>query len=106
AGKKDAILMVEGGMSQVSEEIILEALELAQKEINRLCDLQLRLVAETEKAGRKIVKRSVVAPQFPEPVRSFVTERARPEVIKALRAAYKHKHGLSEHLKPPEEALK
>ncbi|HVE13458.1 MAG TPA: polyribonucleotide nucleotidyltransferase [Elusimicrobiota bacterium] len=106
AGKKDAILMVEGGMAQVPEEVILEALELAQKEINKLCDLQLRLVAETEKAGRKIVKAVVTPPSYPEPVNSFVTERALPEVKKALAAGYKHKHGMSEHLKPVQDALK
>ena len=36
--------MVEAGASEVSEEIMLEALMLAHKEINRLCRWQKELV--------------------------------------------------------------
>lgn len=41
AGTMDAITMVEAAVSEVSEEVILEALEIAHKEIKNLCKLQL-----------------------------------------------------------------
>src|SRR5215208_5861852 len=40
AGTEEAIVMVEAGASEVSEEIMVEALMLAHKEINRLCRWQ------------------------------------------------------------------
>lgn len=43
AGTRDAILMVECVSSFVSEEKILEAMELAQKNIKKLCDVQEEL---------------------------------------------------------------
>ena len=39
AGTEEAIVMVEAGASEVSEEIMVEALMLAHKEINRLCGI-------------------------------------------------------------------
>lgn len=46
AGKKDAIVMVEGEMNEVSEEDMIEALDFAQRAITTLCDGQLQLVEE------------------------------------------------------------
>jgi polyribonucleotide nucleotidyltransferase len=43
AGTEEAIVMVEAGASEVSEEIMVEALMLAHKEINRLCRWQREL---------------------------------------------------------------
>src|SRR6266496_3523838 len=43
AGTEEAIVMVEAGAAEVSEEIMLEALMLAHKEINRLCRWQKEL---------------------------------------------------------------
>ncbi|MEK7746706.1 MAG: polyribonucleotide nucleotidyltransferase [Elusimicrobiota bacterium] len=105
AGKKGAILMVEGGAKEIPEEKLLKALELAQAEIDKLCELQLRLVAEARKAGHAPVKYSVVAPEFPEPVRSFVTGKALEPIRKALHHGYKHKHGIAEQIKPLQSSL-
>lgn len=46
AGTKDAITMVEAGCNEVSEETILQALDLAHGEIKKLCALQEELVAK------------------------------------------------------------
>jgi polyribonucleotide nucleotidyltransferase len=46
AGKVDAITMVESGSNEVSEALILEALEMAHVEIKKLCQLQLDLAAK------------------------------------------------------------
>jgi polyribonucleotide nucleotidyltransferase len=49
AGTDDAILMVEAGASEVPEAEILDALDIAQQEIKKLCALQRELA---EQAGK------------------------------------------------------
>jgi len=61
AGTEEAIVMVEAGAEEVSEEIMVEALMLAHKEINRLCRWQKELYKALD-----IQKRDVVAPQLNE----------------------------------------
>jgi polyribonucleotide nucleotidyltransferase len=61
AGTEEAIVMVEAGALEVSEEIMVEALMLAHKEINRLCRWQKELYKALE-----IQKREVVAPVLNE----------------------------------------
>jgi polyribonucleotide nucleotidyltransferase len=61
AGTEEAIVMVEAGAQEVSEEIMVEALMLAHKEINRLCRWQNELYKALE-----IQKREVVAPELNE----------------------------------------
>src|SRR5438270_1896979 len=48
AGTEEAIVMVEAGAEEVSEEIMVEALMLAHKEINRLCRWQKELYKALE----------------------------------------------------------
>ncbi|HYE64493.1 MAG TPA: polyribonucleotide nucleotidyltransferase [Pyrinomonadaceae bacterium] len=48
AGTEEAIVMVEAGANEVSEEIMVEALMLAHKEINRLCRWQKELYKALE----------------------------------------------------------
>jgi polyribonucleotide nucleotidyltransferase len=61
AGTEEAIVMVEAGAGEVSEEIMVEALMLAHKEINRLCRWQNELYKALE-----IQKREVVQPELNE----------------------------------------
>src|SRR2546421_1406271 len=61
AGTEEAIVMVEAGASEVSEEIMVEALMLAHKEINRLCRWQKELYKALE-----IQKREVIPPALNE----------------------------------------
>ncbi len=49
-GTRDAIVMVEAGANQVSEDVIVEALRLAHEEIQKLIDVQLELVRLCGKA--------------------------------------------------------
>ena len=76
AGTEEAIVMVEASASEVSEEIMVEALMLAHKEINRLCRWQKELYKALE-----IQKREVVAPQLNEEMMGEIsrnyTERLR-----------------------------
>ena len=52
AGTRDAILMVECGANEVSEETMLAALEFGHKSLQSLIDLQERMVAEVGKEKR------------------------------------------------------
>src|SRR4029077_13479043 len=61
AGTEEAIVMVEAGAQEVSEEIMVEALMLAHKEINRLCRWQKELYKALD-----IQKREVAAPVLDE----------------------------------------
>jgi polyribonucleotide nucleotidyltransferase len=49
-GTKDALTMVEAGADQIPEETILEALELAHREIVKLCEAQEDLRSQAGKA--------------------------------------------------------
>ncbi len=49
-GTKDGLTMVEAGADQVPEDVLLEALDLAQREIVKLCDAQEQLRAQAGKA--------------------------------------------------------
>src|SRR6476619_2787260 len=59
AGTEEAIVMVEAGASEVSEEIMVEALMLAHKEINRLCRWQKELYKALEIQKREVVSSSL-----------------------------------------------
>src|ERR687893_372301 len=61
AGTEEAIVMVEAGAKEVSEDVMVEALMLAHKEINRLCRWQKELYKALE-----IEKRPVEAPVLNE----------------------------------------
>ncbi len=54
AGTKDAIAMVEAGANEVSEQVMIEALELAQKSIQPIIELQEQMARELGKAKREI----------------------------------------------------
>ena len=61
AGTEEAIVMVEAGAHEVTEAIMVEALMLAHKEINRLCRWQKELYKALE-----VEKRSVEPPALNE----------------------------------------
>src|SRR5512145_831889 len=52
AGTADAIMMVEGGASELSEDQMLEALETAHREIKKIVALQKDLMGKVGKAKR------------------------------------------------------
>src|SRR5207245_715514 len=79
AGRRDAITMAEAGAREVSEERILEALDLAHAEIKRIIGAIDDLVRQV---GRP--KITVVAPASPE-VAAAVRELAAAQIAAALR---------------------
>jgi polyribonucleotide nucleotidyltransferase len=78
AGTEEAIVMVEAGASEVSEEIMVEALMLAHKEINRLCRWQKELYKALE-----IEKRAVE----PQPLNEEMLGEIERNYSERLRAA-------------------
>ncbi len=79
AGSKDAIVMVEGCASIVSEDVVLEAIVFAQDAIRPLIELQEEL---RSKAGKE--KFVVVAPERDEELEKKVKELAQKELETAL----------------------
>ena len=55
AGSRDAVIMIEAGAKEVSEEVILEALRIGQENNVRIIDLQDRIVAEAGKPKTEVV---------------------------------------------------
>ncbi|MDR2528890.1 MAG: polyribonucleotide nucleotidyltransferase [Synergistaceae bacterium] len=80
AGHKDGITMVESGADQVSEELLVDALELAQSEIRKLIALFLRMKEEVGKPEVEIA----APPSYPE-VDAWIEENLAPVIDAAVR---------------------
>jgi len=76
AGTEEAIVMVEAGAQEVSEEIMVEALMLAHKEINRLCRWQKELYKALEIQKREVTP-IVLNEEMLDEIRRNYTERLR-----------------------------
>lgn len=79
AGTEDAVVMVEGSAQEMSESNLLEAIEIAHKEIKRLCEVQKEF---RSKYGKE--KRVVVAPVINEDLKNTVAEMCLEEIKKAV----------------------
>ena len=86
AGTEEAIVMVEAGASEVSEEIMVEALMLAHKEINRLCRWQNELYK-----ALSIEKREVVPPVLNEELLEEIKRNYSERLREALDTTNKDK---------------
>ena len=86
AGTEEAIVMVEAGASEVSEEIMVEALMLAHKEINRLCRWQNELYK-----ALSIEKREVVPPILNEEMLEEIKRNYSDRLREALDTTNKEK---------------
>ncbi|MEK6744602.1 MAG: polyribonucleotide nucleotidyltransferase [Nitrospirota bacterium] len=79
AGTADAIMMVEGGANELTEDQMLEALELAHREIKKIVALQLDLVA---KIGKK--KRVVKSVEIDKDLQSQVAALAMDRLLSSI----------------------
>ncbi len=70
AGTRDAILMVESGAFEISEEAMIQALEFGHKSLQPLIDLQEQMAAEIGK-----VKRSYTSAAVDETLKASVYEK-------------------------------
>lgn len=83
AGTRDAILMVECGANEVSEEDMIRALELGHQSLQPLIDLQEKMAAEIGKPKREYVS---FAPD--EELGSRVYEQVHDRLIQILEQPY------------------
>jgi len=84
AGTEENIVMVEGGCEEISEEALLSALDLAQKWIKKIIELQKKIKGEWGKEKPKIEPVSFEAELFEE-----VSELALEKIKKANRTVEK-----------------
>jgi polyribonucleotide nucleotidyltransferase len=90
-GTKDALTMVEAGANEVPEETLLEALDLAQSEIRKICEVQEEVAREAGKP--KWLDDSVTEESHQEHGQA-IRDRIRAEGLRAADA-------LVEELLPP-----
>jgi polyribonucleotide nucleotidyltransferase len=84
AGTKKAVLMVEAGANEVSEETMIEAIELAHEEIKKLVEFQEKMTAE---AGKE--KIDFLPPEIDVELEKEVRDYATESINKALRTVEK-----------------
>lgn len=85
AGTEDAVIMVEGGGSEISEVLLLEAIDFAHKEIRRITAIQNDLRALIGKEKRTVAPVEEKT-ELKNMVRAFVSDR----LIEAIRIPGKH----------------
>lgn len=79
-GTEEALVMVEGGSNEVSEESVVDALMFAHDAARQLIDLQKRFIEGLEKPKRE-VKKSEIDPEVTEAVESFAKDKLRKDII-------------------------
>ena len=79
AGKADAIMMVEAGAQQVSEELMLDALAFGQENIKKLCQFEDEIIKAVGKEKVEIVLYEVPA-ELKQEIYDFVFDRLKAAV--------------------------
>ena len=79
SGTKDAIMMVEAGAEEVTEDVILEGIMFAHEEIKRIVEFIEEIVAEVGKPKRQITLRTA-----PEDIEAAVKEYATDKMRAAI----------------------
>ena len=80
AGTADAIMMVEGGANELTEDQMLEALETAHREIKKIVALQNELVAKVGKPKRS-VKTVEIDKDLQAEVTALAMDRLRAAIV-------------------------
>ncbi len=79
AGTEEAVLMVEGGGLEISESVLLEALDVAHEEIKKIVALQKQLVFLVGKS-----KRAVTKPELDEKLINSISELSLERIKQAI----------------------
>ncbi|KKQ70639.1 MAG: Polyribonucleotide nucleotidyltransferase, polyribonucleotide nucleotidyltransferase [Candidatus Peregrinibacteria bacterium GW2011_GWC2_39_14] len=85
AGTPDAITMVEAAASEVSEDVMLKALELAHKHIKEICAVQL----EFAKLFNPTLKTAAIMPENEEAKKAFAAY-VTDDMVESVRGQTKH----------------
>ena len=75
AGTKDAILMVEAGAKEVSEEVMLQAILFAHTEIKKQVEFQEKLAKELNIKKCEDIEYYVIPEEIEKAVREYATEK-------------------------------
>lgn len=74
SGGKDSIVMVEAGANEVEEDIMIEALGLAQKEISQVCQIIEEIKAEIGQEKVEFTKDEMDAQKY-ETIKKYLSEK-------------------------------
>lgn len=85
AGTKDAINMVEAEANEIEEDIVLDAIMFAHKEIVRLVEFQEEII---QKVG--IEKSEIQVFEIDEEIKQSVEDRSKEKLIAAIQVQEKH----------------
>ncbi len=79
AGTEDAVLMVEGGGSEVSESVLLDAIDFAHHEIKKIVGVQneLKRLAGKEKRGLVTIEEK---PDFKKAVKELIADKLKDAI--------------------------
>ena len=101
AGTRDAVMMVEGGAKEISEEQFLDAVDFGHRQIQRV-------IGEIESLAAKAGKRKREFPVFlpPAAMQTFVDEQFGAEIARAMRVNKKLERNAALDLVTRAEALK
>ena len=109
AGTRDAVMMVEGGAIELPEDVVLEAIGLAHREIQKVIDIQLELKALVGKKKMEIQPLSINK-ELEEKIKEMSLGRIREAILiqgKASRQEHLDKilDDLHIHLKKDKEDI-
>jgi polyribonucleotide nucleotidyltransferase len=80
AGSRDSIIMVEGEAKEISEDELVQALEVGHKSIQKLLDLQEEIIKEMNP-----IKMEVPEPEYPEGLLEKAEEMVFPKIREAVK---------------------
>ena len=74
SGPENKINMIEGGAKEVKEEVLKEALKIAQKEIERLNEEQKKIIKEIGKEKQKVILQEI-SPNIQKEIEDFLKDK-------------------------------
>jgi len=90
SGTKEAILMVEAGAKEVSEELMLDAIMFAHEEIKKQVEFQEKIMKDVFGKAGKPVNTSIKFDEIPEEIDKAVREYADAKVDELLECYDRH----------------
>ncbi len=93
AGTGDAVMMVEAGANEVSEETMIEAIDFGHQEIKKVVEFQEKIVAEIGKEKAEVELYISDNPEIEAEVKEYVGDK----MSDALQTADKHQRGDNKH---------
>ncbi len=98
AGSRDAVIMIEAGAKEVSEEVVLEALRIGQETNVKVIELQDKLVAEVGKP-----KTEVIVADQPDPALVSKVDAAVRSALESVIDRGQGRGERNEHVKAAEQ---